>query len=58
MGIPIINPADLELSFYAEIQNECFIFSFEKEREYEYSDTDLFEVSYNGTEDWYYPLEQ
>ena len=91
--IRITNPADFELPFYAEIQNESFSLNFEEEQEDEDSeleddassvywedatpllkqiaavayrtakselnvDTDAFEVSYNGPEDWYYPLEK
>ena len=90
--IRITNPADFELPFYAEIQNESFSLNFEEEQEDEDSeledeascvyweeatpilkqvaavayrtakselnvDTEAFEVSYNGPEDWYYPLE-
>ena len=91
--IRITNPADFELPFYAEIQNESFSLNFEEEQEDEDSeledeascvyweeatpilkqvaavayrtakselnvDTEAFEVSYNGPEDWYYPLEK
>ena len=94
--IRITNPADFELSFYAEIQNESFPLEFEEEPEDEDSeeeeedeeeasacweeatpilkqaaaaayqtakselkvDAEAFEVSYNGPDDWYYPLEQ
>ena len=91
--IRITNPADFELPFYAEIQNESFSLNFEKEQENEDSeledeascvyweeatpilkqvaavayrtakselnvDIEAFEVSYNGPEDWYYPLEK
>ena len=91
--IRITNPADFELPFYAEIQNESFSLNFEEEQEDEDSeledeascvyweeatpilkqvaavayrtakselkvDTEAFEVSYNGLEDWYYPLEK
>ena len=91
--IRITNPADFELPFYAEIQNESFSLDFEEEQEDEDSeledeassfyweeatpilkqvaavayrtakselkvDADAFEISYNGPEDWYYPLEQ
>lgn len=91
--IRITNPADFELPFYAEIQNESFPVEFEEEPEDEDSeeedeessvfwekatpilkrvaaaayraakselkvDADAFEVSYNGPDDWYYPLEQ
>lgn len=87
--IRITNPADFELPFYAEIQNESFSLNFEEEQEDEDSeledeascvyweeatpilkqvaavayrtakselnvDTEAFEVSYNGPEDWYY----
>ena len=89
--IRITNPADFELPFYAEIQNESFSLNFEEEQEDEDSeledeascvyweeatpilkqvaavayrtakselnvDTEAFEVSYNGPEDWYYPV--
>jgi len=96
--IRITNPADFELPFYLEIQNESFPLEFEEEPEDEDSeeeeeeeeeeeasacweeaapilkqaaaaayqtakselkvDADAFEVSYNGPDDWYYPLEQ
>ena len=91
--IRITNPADFELPFYAEIQNESFPVEFEEEPEDKNSeeedeessafweevapilkqatatayqtakselkvDADAFEVSYNGPDDWYYPLEQ
>ena len=89
----ITNPADFELPFYLEIQNESFPLELEEEPEDEYLeeedeessvcwekatpilkqvaavayqtakselkvDADAFEVSYNGPDDWYYPLEQ
>lgn len=91
--IRITNPADFELPFYTEIENESFSLNFEEEQEDEDSeledesssvywedatpilkqvaavayrtaksglnvDVDAFEVSYNGPNDWYYPLEQ
>lgn len=53
--IRITNPADFELPFYTEIENESFSLNFESGLNV---DVDAFEVSYNGPNDWYYPLEQ
>ena len=60
--IRITNPADFELPFYAEIQNESFSLNFEEEQEDEDSELEdeascvYWEEA--TPEDWYYPLEK